>query len=256
VTTSHLDPHRPRLASIADPFDDLLSTLDPDRRRGLVQRLAVGFYEGWRPTRDEVAGLVASEGGRIEHLRSSSSPHPVGAAGTTGNGPGHGPGQTRQPQPATNRQSFTIDCGKLAPPFHFVACGLSHDGILRRAGRPYQLVSLQYELVPADLNRIKPNPPRPFTARITCVPNIAAPLAEVDERSKTDRADAGHGPNSRGPWPLPPGVRQLSFLIYPQLPPTSQPARRPAGALIVDIRRHQAHWLPTARGRPLTGPPS
>lgn len=33
MTTTHLDPHRPRLASIADPFDDLLSTLAPDRRR-------------------------------------------------------------------------------------------------------------------------------------------------------------------------------------------------------------------------------
>lgn len=251
MTTTHLDPHRPRLASIADPFDDLLSTLDHDRRRGLVQRLAVGYYEGWRPTRDQVADLVAREGGRIEHLRSSSSPHPVVAAGTTGNGPGHG-----SRQPPTNTLPFTIDCGKLVPPFHFVARGLSHDGTVRRDGRPYQLVSLQYELVPADLNRNKPHPPRPFTARITCVPDIAAPLAEDDDRSNADRAGAGRGLRSRGPWPVPPGVPQLSFLIYPQRPPSSQPAWRPAGALIVDIRRHQAHWLPTARGRPMTGPSS
>ena len=47
--------------SIADRFADLLAPLSVRRRRGLIARLSVGYYEGWRPTRAEVAELVAQE---------------------------------------------------------------------------------------------------------------------------------------------------------------------------------------------------
>jgi hypothetical protein len=47
--------------NIADRFADLLAPLSPRRRRGLIARIAVGYYEGWRPTRAEVAELVAQE---------------------------------------------------------------------------------------------------------------------------------------------------------------------------------------------------
>lgn len=47
--------------SIADRFADLLAPLSPRRRRGLIARLSQGYYEGWRPTRAEVAALVAQE---------------------------------------------------------------------------------------------------------------------------------------------------------------------------------------------------
>ena len=51
--------------NVADPYRDLLSRLDERRRRGLVHRLAVGYHDGWRPTRDEIADLVARETGQI-----------------------------------------------------------------------------------------------------------------------------------------------------------------------------------------------
>lgn len=56
---------RARPSSIADRYDDLLATLDDGPRWGLVHRLSVGYYEGWRPSREEVANLIARETGRI-----------------------------------------------------------------------------------------------------------------------------------------------------------------------------------------------
>ena len=56
---------RARPGSIADRYDDLLATLDDGPRWGLVHRLSVGYYEGWRPSREEVANLIARETGRI-----------------------------------------------------------------------------------------------------------------------------------------------------------------------------------------------
>ncbi|MGS0686668.1 hypothetical protein ACVBEQ_16240 [Nakamurella sp. GG22] len=47
--------------SIADRFADLLAPLSNRRRRGLIARLSVGYYEGWRPSRAEVTELVAEE---------------------------------------------------------------------------------------------------------------------------------------------------------------------------------------------------
>ena len=62
---THL-PQRPETdpratPNIADRFADLLAPLSVRRRRGLIARLSVGYYEGWRPTRAEVAELVAQE---------------------------------------------------------------------------------------------------------------------------------------------------------------------------------------------------
>jgi len=45
--------------SIADPYADLLDLLNRHQRQGLVIRLTVGYYDGWRPSRSEVADLVA-----------------------------------------------------------------------------------------------------------------------------------------------------------------------------------------------------
>jgi hypothetical protein len=47
--------------NIADRFADLLAPLSSRRRHGLIARLSVGYYEGWRPSRAEVAELVAQE---------------------------------------------------------------------------------------------------------------------------------------------------------------------------------------------------
>jgi len=53
--------------NIADRFADLLAPLSTRRRRGLIARLSVGYYEGWRPSRAEVAELVAQELRRSPH---------------------------------------------------------------------------------------------------------------------------------------------------------------------------------------------
>jgi hypothetical protein len=65
----HQTPERPEqesagsgpIPNIADRFADLLAPLSSRRRRGLIARLSVGYYEGWRPSRAEVAELVAQE---------------------------------------------------------------------------------------------------------------------------------------------------------------------------------------------------
>lgn len=55
------EDHRTATPNIADRFADLLAPLSTRRRRGVIARLAVGYYEGWRPSRAEVAELVAQE---------------------------------------------------------------------------------------------------------------------------------------------------------------------------------------------------
>jgi len=35
--------------SIADRYSDLLELLDRHQRQGLIVRLTVGYYDGWRP---------------------------------------------------------------------------------------------------------------------------------------------------------------------------------------------------------------
>ncbi len=47
--------------SIADFYADLLLPLNERQRKGLIARLSVGYFEGWRPTRPEMAQLVAAE---------------------------------------------------------------------------------------------------------------------------------------------------------------------------------------------------
>ncbi len=54
-------PQSMRRPGIADRFTDLLRPLSEAQRRGLIARLSVGYYEGWRPTRAEIADLVALE---------------------------------------------------------------------------------------------------------------------------------------------------------------------------------------------------
>ena len=54
-------PQSKRRPGIADRFADLLRPLSEAQRRGLIARLSVGYYEGWRPSHAEIADLVALE---------------------------------------------------------------------------------------------------------------------------------------------------------------------------------------------------
>ena len=56
---------RPRTPSITDGIEDLLDLLDTRKRRGMIAWLAVGYYDGWRPARQEVADLVGIELGLL-----------------------------------------------------------------------------------------------------------------------------------------------------------------------------------------------
>jgi|GEM_PF-5657823 len=55
--------------SIADFYGDLLRPLTERQRKGLIARLSNGYYEGWRPSRREVALLVEQEMRRREPHR-------------------------------------------------------------------------------------------------------------------------------------------------------------------------------------------
>jgi hypothetical protein len=49
----------PPVPNIADRFADLLKPLSRRRRNALIAQLSRGYYDGWHPTRAEVAALVA-----------------------------------------------------------------------------------------------------------------------------------------------------------------------------------------------------
>jgi len=46
---------------ISDRYTDLLELLSERQRRAITAQLTIGFYEGWRPSRAEMAELVAAE---------------------------------------------------------------------------------------------------------------------------------------------------------------------------------------------------
>ena len=52
-----------RSANIADRYAVVLQTLSPRQRQGVIAALSVGFYDGWRPTREELAAYVAAKFG-------------------------------------------------------------------------------------------------------------------------------------------------------------------------------------------------
>ncbi|MEP6560695.1 MAG: hypothetical protein ABJD68_06405 [Nakamurella sp.] len=54
-----------RTPNIADRYADLLATLSQRQRHAIIVRLTTGFYEGWHPSRSEIADLVAVELGLL-----------------------------------------------------------------------------------------------------------------------------------------------------------------------------------------------
>jgi hypothetical protein len=249
--------------NIADPFLDLLSELDDGPRMGMVQRLATGYYDGWRPTRTELANLIARETGRMteaEYLyfrRSQNVPESLQRLGINGSRltpkdlvqprPPHpasatGVDDTNRPDMSSQRMpAFTVACGELVPTSDFVARGLASGGWVQRGTGLYRLVSLQYDLVPRGLSTLRSRDPLVFTGRITCTADIAAPRQQADGQSTTHTIGARRVMGVRGPWPVCSDVRHLRFVIYGQAP-DHDPALHPAGVLWVDLKRGEAHW--------------
>lgn len=63
--TNAENTHLRRTPSIADRYADLLATLNERQRNAIIVRLTTGFYEGWHPSRSEIADLVAAELGLL-----------------------------------------------------------------------------------------------------------------------------------------------------------------------------------------------
>ena len=79
---NHGDISPRRTPTIADHYADLLGVLSERQRRAITLRLTTGFYEGWHPSRSEIADLVAVELGlitveeSIERQRQRTRGHP------------------------------------------------------------------------------------------------------------------------------------------------------------------------------------
>ena len=50
-----------RTPTIVDQYSGLLDNLTPGQRRGLIAKLSVGYYDGWRPSRAELARHIHDE---------------------------------------------------------------------------------------------------------------------------------------------------------------------------------------------------
>ncbi len=250
-----------RTENIADPFRDLLSELADGPRMGLVHQLAVGYYEGWRPTRAQVANLVAREKGRMTEdeylslLRQQSAhnrlpqPYVTGLQLVPGAGksrpaqePADGGRVTRVGPIPSRTHAFTVVCGQVMTSIEFIARGLSSGGWVHRGNAMYRMVSLHYELVPAAATGKGRREPTHFAAPITCVPDIPARSKSTDGQTVVHAISLGRVFGVRGPWPVSPVVRHLRFLIYPQASAPFEPSHHPAGALWVDLTTGQAHW--------------
>jgi hypothetical protein len=240
--------------NIADPYLDLLSELADGPRKGLVQRLATGYYEGWRPTRTQLANLIARETGRMtedEYLalvRTRNPQDPRQRPYTNGSRNPLEPG--RRPVPDDGKMPvFTVACGELTPSADFVARGLSSAGWVRRGSGTYRLVSLHYDLIPCHSLTMHPKEALVFTGRISCRPDVPAPPQPGDGQSIAHSVGAERIVGTRGPWPVSADVRHIRFLIYrPARPDDATP--QPAGALWVDLERNEALWRPLADRRP------
>jgi hypothetical protein len=261
----------PGPANIADPFWDLLLPLDDARRLGFVRRLAVGYYEGWHPTRAEVALLVDIELGRVS-AEQLDGPLPVlfdagfgangtadGAAHSGDTALGHQPDMIRAVRSAaidgsdagsttprrTALATFNVDCGLLAAPFRLIASGLSTDGWTVRLGQRYRRAFLHYRLV-TPLKSLAPKSksmaPVFFTSAIFCVANVAAPGEPTDGLSRKHSVGPGMVTGSRGPWPIADAATTVNFLITAQSPPGVRQRRHPAGSLSVNLRSGAAVW--------------
>lgn len=52
-------------SSYTERFPDLFAGLTDDQASGITNALANGYLEGWQPTREQVADLIAVELGQI-----------------------------------------------------------------------------------------------------------------------------------------------------------------------------------------------
>jgi hypothetical protein len=141
--------------------------------------------------------------------------------------------------------TFSVDCGPLAPPFRFIAAGVSSEGWTFRVGQRYRRTFLHYRLV-MPIRSLAPQgqsiTPIFYNGAIICVPEIIAPGDPGDGRSRKHSVGPGMVIGSRGPWAVADGATWMKFLITAQSPPGDRQRRHPAGSLSVNLRTGAAAW--------------
>jgi len=259
---SSADKQQPQQPNIADPYRDLLAHLDVNSRRGVVQQLADGYYQGWRPTRAELAILISRTAGEgngpsapgasmATHRR---SPEPRGTARSFATNQRSSPSRAKSRQgallPASatlpTLASFDVDCGELLPHFRFVATSLTHDGTTVRDRALCRMIWLNYALIPSSpaAGGEQIALPPVFAGPILCTSDTRAQNSHDGRRGRHSPTNAGVA-GSRGAWPLIMTTRQMKFLIGGNPPATNIKTRqRPAGFLVVDIGAGSATWYP------------
>lgn len=289
----------PPAASVADPYLDLLATLSYRQRQGLVQRLATGYYDGWRPSRLQIGELIARESGWMSEIDRDNllalarapqvpvdcavpppaatlpaqvappplaSPLTAGApragvtllpetgpptgntlwgAGSLSSFPAATSGGSAPPARPRAMLQFSIPCAGVAGPGEFVARGMSSGPWLTRGNRVCRLVSLHYTLIQPVGPVVFGGSPA-FNGAILCRPDAQAPAEPGDGDSTQFLLRSGRVIGVRGPWPIPPTARRVSFLIYPQTAPGDAAQHHPAGSLQVDLTINRAQWLPVS----------
>jgi len=256
------DRTQPPQANIADQYRDLLGQLDENRRRGVVQQLADGYYQGWRPSRAELAKLISRGAGGDGPIQPSV--HPVAAQPRRRETTAGASAQKHQ-RPSSVRPkiqsggpahsapalpvlaSFSVDCGELVQHFRFVATSLTHDDTTVRDRTLCRIIWLNYELIPLPSmpggHQIAA-PPVIFSGPILCLSDTRAQNHQ-DGRRRQHSLNNGSVSGSRGAWPLIMTTRQMRFLIGPNPPATGLKARQqPVGTLVVEIGTGGAQWHP------------
>ena len=259
--------HEPPRRSIADAYQDLLAPLDEGYRRSLIGRLAQGFYEGWTPTRPELAVLIAEDTGRLgaNHGLETRSAQVTGPGASTATSidsrpppspatavtrPGHAKGSSGEGETFTRHNraapaviaSFEVDCGELSPRYRFIARSLGTAGMVKRGSDLCRLVFLNYELRPLIDRDEWPSIPMLFDAPIICSPDHLVPVADGDGQDQHHKVAGSRVIARRGPWPLSGRVKLVRFRISQQTPPGRPPDPTPAGTLIVDLSGKRAVW--------------
>ena len=233
VTTNESDVRRP---SIADAYQDLLAPLEEAHRRSLIVQLAQGYYEGWRPTRRQLAAVIAED----NRDRAMDDDAPAITPAVIGHG---------KTDPLV-LAAFEVDCGELAPGYQFLARSLSNAGMVKRGTELCRLAFLNYELRPMASAAEHPPFPMIFTAPITCCPDQSATWADGDGQGRHHTVTRGRVIARRGPWPIPATVQRIRFMINRQIEIGDDPAgRTAAGVLLVDIGSGRAAWR-AVPGRP------
>ncbi|MCE0534549.1 hypothetical protein LWF15_03430 [Kineosporia rhizophila] len=158
-------------------------------------------------------------------------------------------------------QAFDVDCGELVPGHNFIARGLAgpyeltvpqewdgdageYEQMLEYLdGGGYLGFSLEYELAPGVPPQSDGAALFRYLVGIQYEADVPLPWEPQDGGAIAPftGGDTTHG--SRGDWPLPPQARVLTFSLYP-VSSEGFTEEEPAGHLVVDLQKAEAHWRP------------